>query len=59
MNFYFNPMAFVENLKYLASGWFSIFVVIGVIMLITYVLNSIFSARKKKHEAEEEYEDED
>lgn len=42
---YFNPMAFVENLKYLGIGMLGIFVVIAVIMAMTYLVNIIF---KKK-----------
>jgi len=48
MNFYFNPMAFVDNLKYLGIGWLSIFIVIGVIMCITYLLNYTTQTREKK-----------
>lgn len=42
----FNPMAFVDNLKYMLSGMIAIFIVIGVIIIITVVLNKIFSKRK-------------
>lgn len=46
MNFNFNPMAFVEHLKYMAQGMIGIFVVIGVIILITALLNKTTSKRK-------------
>ena len=35
----FNPMAFVENLKYMGVGMLGIFIVIGVIVLSVVVLN--------------------
>lgn len=44
----FNPMYFIENLRYLAVGMISIFAVIGVIILITVLLNKIFTSKDKK-----------
>ncbi len=44
----FEPMNFLYNLNYLAVGMISIFIVIGVIILITVLLNKIFSGGKKK-----------
>ena len=41
----FNPMNFVTNLRYLAVGMVSIFAVIGVIVLITVILNKIFTKK--------------
>ena len=41
----FNPMNFVTNLRYLAMGMVSIFAVIGVIVLITVILNKIFTKK--------------
>ena len=35
----FNPIAFVENLKYMGLGMLGIFVVIGVIIAITALMN--------------------
>lgn len=35
----FNPVAFVENLKYMGVGMLGIFIVIGVIILSVVVLN--------------------
>ena len=35
----FNPMAFVENLQYMGIGMAVIFVVIGVIILATMLVN--------------------
>lgn len=44
----FEPMAFVENLSYMGKGMAIIFVVIGIIVAVTAILNSIFSGKKKK-----------
>ncbi len=41
----FNPMAFIENTGYLFVGMVSIFIVIGVIILITLILNKVFSKK--------------
>lgn len=41
----FNPMNFVTNLRYLTVGMVSIFAVIGVIILITVILNKIFTKK--------------
>ncbi len=42
----FNAMNFVKNLSYLFTGMISIFLVIGVIMLITVILNKAFSDKE-------------
>ena len=41
----FKPMAFVDNLKYMLSGMIAIFIVIGIIIIITVILNKIFSKK--------------
>ena len=41
-------MNFVSSLEYLAVGMISIFVVIGVIVLVTVLLNKIFHPGGKK-----------
>lgn len=46
MNINFNPLAFVDNLIYMGAGMFSIFVVIGVIIAVVYVLN-LFTKKKQ------------
>ncbi len=38
----FNPMAFINNLPYMLSGMIAIFIVIGVIIIVTSILNKIF-----------------
>lgn len=42
----FNPMHFIDNLSYMLKGMIGIFVVIGVIILITVLLNKITSGKK-------------
>ena len=41
----FNLMNFITNLRYLAVGMISIFIVIGVIILVTLLLNKIFTKK--------------
>lgn len=43
VNLEFNPMAFVENLKYMGIGMLVIFAIIGVIILATMLINYLFS----------------
>jgi len=45
-NLKFNPMAFVENLKHMGVGMLVIFVVIGIIILATKLVNYLFSEDK-------------
>ena len=37
----FNPFAFIENLRYMGLGMLGIFVVIGVIISITALMNKL------------------
>lgn len=48
MNFFkdFNAFNFIANLDYLLVGMISIFLVIGIIMIVTVILNKIFSGKK-------------
>ena len=43
VNLEFNPMAFIENLKHMGVGMLVIFVVIGIIILATKLVNYLFS----------------
>ena len=40
-----NVQAFIENLKYMGVGMLGIFIVIGIIVLSTMLINKIFSRR--------------
>jgi hypothetical protein len=42
-SFQFNPMAFVDNLQHMGVGMLVIFVVIGLIILTTMLINWLFS----------------
>ena len=42
-NLDFNPMAFIDNLKHRGVGMLVIFVVIGIIILATKLVNYLFS----------------
>ncbi|MBQ2766388.1 MAG: hypothetical protein IJF48_05325 [Clostridia bacterium] len=46
-DFMFEPMNFVKNLSYMGIGMLGIFIVIGLIMIVTFVLNKLFSGNKK------------
>ena len=48
MFLYFNPHAFIDSLYYMIYGMLGIFVVIGIIIALTYLLNYIFSDNRKK-----------
>ena len=43
VNLQFDPMAFVENLQYMGVGMAVIFVVIGIIIGATMLVNYLFS----------------
>ena len=42
-SFFFEPIKFVEMLKYMGLGMLIIFVVIGIIILVTMLINKIFA----------------
>lgn len=44
----FEPMNFVENLSYMGEGMLCIFIVIGVIIAITSLLNLVTRPKKGK-----------
>lgn len=54
MFLYFNPHAFIDNLYYMFYGMLGIFVVIGIIIALTYLLNYIFSDSRKKNKVKNE-----
>ncbi len=43
----FNPMNFIYNLKYMGLGMLGILVVIGVIILVTVILNKVTKDQKQ------------
>lgn len=42
----FDPMAFIDNLYYMCVGMASILIVMGVLIVITNLLNKFFSNKK-------------
>ncbi|MBO5364467.1 MAG: oxaloacetate decarboxylase [Clostridia bacterium] len=42
----FEPMNFITNLSYMGKGMLGIFVVIGVIVLLTMFLNKVTSKKQ-------------
>ena len=44
LNFYFKPFEFVKNLKYMGIGMLGVFIIVGVIMIATY-LTSYFTGK--------------
>ncbi len=42
----FEPVNFVVNLRYMGLGMLAIFIVIGVIIGVTCVLNAVFKSEK-------------
>ena len=47
LNTFFSTANMAESLKFLVVGMLSIFAVIGVIILVTVLLNKIFSGKDK------------
>lgn len=41
-----NPMNFINNMYYMGTGMISIFLVIGIIILVTYLINKLTSLKK-------------
>ena len=52
-NFTFEPMNFVENLKWMGIGMLGVFMIIGIIMLATYLIGGISNNASKKESGEQ------
>lgn len=50
MNFFVEPMNFVKNLYYMGVGMLGIFIVIGIIILATVIMNKLTARKKDKDE---------
>ena len=50
----FEPMHFVDNLWYMGIGMLGIFIVIGVIMLLTILLNKLTSKSESTDQEKKE-----
>ena len=44
----FNPMAFVNNLYYMVAGMLCIFIVIGITIIATVILNKVTDSSDDK-----------
>ena len=47
MEFMFEPMNFIHYLKYMGIGMVVIFVIIGILIGVTSLLNHVFSKKKE------------
>ena len=52
MEFMFVPANFVENLRYMGFGMLGIFLALGVIALVTVILNAAGNKKKDKDQEE-------
>ncbi len=43
----FNPMRFVENLKYMGIGMLDVFIIVGIIIFATYAIAKITNKSEK------------
>ena len=50
----FDPMGFVDNLKYMGIGMLGVFMIVGIIMSATYAIGKLTSGRSKKGEEDSE-----
>ena len=44
----FNPMEFVNNLKYMGIGMLGVFIIVGIIILATYAVNKFTGKKSEK-----------
>ena len=46
----FNPMAFIDNLKYMGIGMLGVFIIIGIIIAATYAIGKLTAPKKENTE---------
>ena len=44
----FEPIKFIENLKYMGVGMLGVFLIVGIIMTATYAIGKLTSSKKDK-----------
>lgn len=44
-DFQFNPVGFLDNLKYMGVGMLGVFIIVGVIIAATYAINLISKSK--------------
>ena len=49
-NFIFEPANFVKTLSYMGIGMLGVFMIVGIIMIATYIIGSLSSKSPKKDE---------
>ena len=42
----FEPMEFVNNLKYMGIGMLGVFIIVGIIMTVTYIIGKLSATDK-------------
>ena len=47
-----DPMAFVESLRYMGLGMLGIFAVMGLIIIVTVILNAVTAPKKEKSDGQ-------
>ncbi|MBP3375169.1 MAG: sodium pump decarboxylase gamma subunit [Clostridia bacterium] len=47
-NLQFVPMEFVENLKYMGVGMLGVFMIVGIIIIATYIVGASGSKKDKE-----------
>ena len=52
-NFVFEPIKFVENLKYMGIGMLGVFMIVGIIMGATYLINYTINKISESKNSEE------
>ncbi len=50
LNFYFAPIEFVKNLKYMGIGMLGVFIIVGVIMAATYLTSYLTNKLTKPND---------
>ena len=43
----FNPMGFVDNLSYMGIGMLGVFIIVGIIILVTYIIRTLTGSSGK------------
>ena len=51
-NFVFKPIEFVNNLRYMGVGMLGVFMIVGIIMIATYIIGAASGSSKKKNDEE-------
>ena len=53
LSFYFKPIEFVKNLKYMGIGMLGVFIIIGIIMAATYAMGKIKTDKTDKDDGDQ------